>query len=94
MPKTTDKRRGPLGSYLKKHDLNQEDFAKLLSVAWGSRVDQPQVSKYGNARVIPSRVMQEAIGRATNGEVMPGHWRRWVAQFRSKRSRRPRAAAR
>jgi hypothetical protein len=66
----------PLGRWLKRRKIRQNEFAATLSKLSGFEIPPPRICEWAHHRA-PSRTNQALIEEATNGEVKSLAWKRW-----------------
>ena len=67
----------PLVKYMKKHNISQGDFARLMGECRGAPVFTSAISTMVRSKNPPSANAQFVIEHATEGEVSRRMWKIW-----------------
>ena len=66
--------KNPLQKYLKKHELSQVEFGRLLEKTSGESVSRSNVCRWLSGERVPDRFWRREIERTTKKEIPKGDW--------------------
>ena len=66
--------KNPLKKYLKKHELTQAEFGRMLEKVSGESVSRSNVCRWLSGERCPDRFWRREIERTTKQEVARGDW--------------------